>query len=61
MTLIGDDDSNYLATPTALGNDDAMLPPPDPKLFASYDGAMGEATAGTRPAPANRRRTSSTR
>ena len=45
-TLIGDDDIVYLAEPIALGGDDAMIPPPDPNLFATYDGAMGKPKSG---------------
>ena len=45
-TLIGDHDIVYLAAPIALGGDDAMIPPPDPNLFATYDGAMGKPKSG---------------
>ena len=53
-TLVGDEDINYLAQPEPLGRDDAMLPPPDPKLFATYDGAMGTPTPVMPPARTNK-------
>jgi len=53
-TLIGDEDINYLAQPEPLGGDDAMLPPPDPKLFATYDGALGTPTPVIPPARTNK-------
>ena len=36
----------YLATPAPLGDDVQSAPPPDPKLFATYDGSMGTPKTG---------------
>jgi len=43
---VGGQPIEFLAEPAAVGGDDAMLPPPDPKLFATYDGSLGKGTAG---------------
>jgi Mn-containing catalase len=37
----------YLPEPVAIGGDDALLPPPDPKLFGTYDGSQGPGKPGT--------------
>ena len=37
----GTHSTSFLADPVALG-DVASAPPPDPKLYATYDGSMGE-------------------
>ena len=37
----------FLTNPDQIGGDDAVLPPPDPKLFATYDGSQGKGTPGT--------------
>src|SRR4051794_19900165 len=44
-TLRGDGDIAFAAG-TPLVDDDALVPPPDPLLFATYDGSMGPGTPG---------------
>lgn len=45
--LVGDQEIQYLPAPAALTDDDGLLPPPDPKLFATYDGDQGPGAPGT--------------
>jgi Mn-containing catalase len=45
-TLLDDQDIVFLAQPDPLSDDQAILPPPDPKLFATYDGSRGPGTPG---------------
>jgi Mn-containing catalase len=44
-TLIGEGDIAFVQG-TPLADDDALVPPPDPLLFATYDGSMGPGTPG---------------
>ncbi|WP_127782312.1 manganese catalase family protein [Rhodococcus sp. X156] len=44
-TMLGDADVNYVVNP-APSADDGMLPPPDPKLFVTYDGNAGTPKTG---------------
>ncbi len=46
-TLVGDQQIEFLPEPLALTDDDGLLPPPDPKLFATYDGDQGPGAPGT--------------
>jgi Mn-containing catalase len=48
-TLVGDQDIIYLSEAEALAarsDDTGLLPPPDPKLFATYDGSQGPGKPG---------------
>jgi Mn-containing catalase len=39
----------YVAQPVGIGGDDGTPPPPDPKLYATYDGSLGTPKPGTAP------------
>ncbi|TDC40546.1 catalase [Micromonospora sp. 15K316] len=45
-SLIGGPDLTYLPEPVALTDDTALPPPPDPKLYATYDGSRGPGKPG---------------
>ncbi len=45
-TLVGDKEIAYLPEPPRLTDDVGTLPPPDPNLFATYDGDQGAGTPG---------------
>jgi Mn-containing catalase len=45
-TLDGDTEIEFLANPDAESGDYGLLPAPDPKLFATYDGSQGKGKAG---------------
>ncbi|MBM0278301.1 manganese catalase [Micromonospora tarensis] len=45
-SLIGGPDLTYLPQPVALTDDTALPPPPDPKLYATYDGSRGPGKTG---------------
>ncbi|RLP93536.1 catalase [Micromonospora sp. BL4] len=45
-SLIGGPDLTYLAQATPLTDDTALPPPPDPKLYATYDGSRGPGKTG---------------
>ena len=36
----------FLRQPDPIGGDEGLLPPPDPKLFATYDGSQGVGRSG---------------
>ena len=38
-----------VAAPVGIGGDDGTPPPPDPNLYATYDGSLGPGTPGTAP------------
>jgi Mn-containing catalase len=46
QTLVGGREIRYLAEPEILSDDIGTPPPPDPKLFATYDGSLGAGTPG---------------
>ncbi len=46
QTLVGGQDIIYQAEPVLLTDDTGLLPPPDPKLFATYDGSQGMGKPG---------------
>jgi Mn-containing catalase len=43
----GNGQMDYLAQPRPLTDDTPQAPPPDPKLFATYDGSLGAPKPGT--------------
>ncbi|PWR10754.1 catalase [Micromonospora acroterricola] len=45
-SLIGGEDLTYRPEPVALTDDTALPPPPDPKLYATYDGSRGPGKPG---------------
>ena len=46
MTLV--DEQEILVQNPPVGSDDiGLLPPPDPKLYATYDGSQGKGKPGT--------------
>ncbi|RAN94343.1 hypothetical protein [Micromonospora noduli] len=45
-SLIGGPDLDCLAEPVALTDDTPLPPPPDPKLFVTYDGSQGPGKPG---------------
>ncbi|CCH19822.1 manganese catalase family protein [Micromonospora lupini] len=45
-SLIGGPDLTYLPQPVPLTDDTALPPPPDPKLYATYDGSRGPGKTG---------------
>ena len=47
QTLVDEQEIAYLAEPVPLTDDTGVLPPPDPKLFATYDGSRGAGKPGT--------------
>jgi Mn-containing catalase len=47
QTLVDEQEIAYLAEPTPLTDDTGVLPPPDPKLYATYDGSRGAGKPGT--------------
>jgi Mn-containing catalase len=47
QTLVDEQEILYLAEPIPLTDDTGVLPAPDPKLFATYDGSRGAGKPGT--------------